>query len=313
MGAAVVACGLTASAAEQNLMRNAVEGATGNVAGLEAPAVIDGWQLWLSSYEWDSNMDIFTFQESEDITENWPDNVRFENGSTLSGLTYEGAKYDANVLTLRWDGGDAHRRWFVYPVTVEKTGLYNFKMLAAEWNNYNDGDSNIKDGSDQCFIKDCGIRVVASDKPGAENAEYISDDEYDENNYGKFAGVTTDDTSKFFELTPNGGQGSDLQLCQAVLALKAEGTNYIQFNGSHAMFVAGGFELALVREVEYPDGYNNKGEGNAVEEIAAANVVSTKYYGIDGAEIANPAQGSLVIEMNVLDNGQVKVAKRIVR
>lgn len=54
------------------------------------------------------------------------------------------------------------------------------------------------------------------------------------------------------------------------------------------------------------------GEG-AVNEIAAGNVVNVKYYGIDGVEVVNPAQGQLVIEKSTLDNGAVKVAKKVVR
>lgn len=44
-----------------------------------------------------------------------------------------------------------------------------------------------------------------------------------------------------------------------------------------------------------------------------ANVVATKYYTIDGVEVAAPAKGSIVIEKAVYDNGATKVAKKIVR
>lgn len=51
----------------------------------------------------------------------------------------------------------------------------------------------------------------------------------------------------------------------------------------------------------------------AVNEIAAGNVVNVKYYGIDGVEVLSPAHGQLVIEKATLENGAVKVAKKVVR
>lgn len=54
-----------------------------------------------------------------------------------------------------------------------------------------------------------------------------------------------------------------------------------------------------------------EGGVNGIE--ANANVVATKYYTIDGVEVAAPAKGTLVIEKAIYDNGASKVAKRIVR
>lgn len=54
------------------------------------------------------------------------------------------------------------------------------------------------------------------------------------------------------------------------------------------------------------------GEG-AVNEMAASPVKSVKYYGFDGAEIVNPVKGQLVIAKSTLENGAVKVAKKVVR
>lgn len=48
---------------------------------------------------------------------------------------------------------------------------------------------------------------------------------------------------------------------------------------------------------------------NLVEN--AAKVISTRYYGIDGVEILNPAEGTFVIEKAVLDNGKVKTSKKV--
>lgn len=54
--------------------------------------------------------------------------------------------------------------------------------------------------------------------------------------------------------------------------------------------------------------------GDGVEGIAAdAAVKSVKYYGIDGVEVVAPAKGDFVIERALLDNGTVKVSKKVVR
>lgn len=53
---------------------------------------------------------------------------------------------------------------------------------------------------------------------------------------------------------------------------------------------------------------------SGINGIAAdANLVATKYYTIDGVEVAVPAKGSIVIEKAIYDNGSTKVAKKIVR
>ena len=54
--------------------------------------------------------------------------------------------------------------------------------------------------------------------------------------------------------------------------------------------------------------------GAGVEGINAdAAVKSVKYYGIDGVEVVAPAKGDFVIERALLDNGTVKVSKKVVR
>ena len=52
---------------------------------------------------------------------------------------------------------------------------------------------------------------------------------------------------------------------------------------------------------------------SGVAELETSPVVSVKYYGIDGVEIAAPAKGAFVIEKSTLANGQVKTAKKVTR
>lgn len=69
------------------------------------------------------------------------------------------------------------------------------------------------------------------------------------------------------------------------------GTNNVSMNASGFSLVAGG---AGVESIE-----------------SNAKAVSTRYYGIDGVEILNPAEGTFVIEKSVLDNGKVKTSKKV--
>lgn len=54
-------------------------------------------------------------------------------------------------------------------------------------------------------------------------------------------------------------------------------------------------------------------EKSGVNDIMSDNVVSKRYFGIDGLEIANPAKGQLVIERATLANGKIATAKRVIR
>ncbi len=67
-----------------------------------------------------------------------------------------------------------------------------------------------------------------------------------------------------------------------------------------------GIQVAKMSLVDGAEGGVNGIEANA-------NVVATKYYTVDGVEVAAPAKGTLVIEKAIYDNGASKVAKRIVR
>lgn len=301
MGAAIVACGLSASAAEENLMRSATEGPTGQIgSGLEAAAVADGWEYWACPFSYDVTMEECTYEEAYDNTENWPANVRFQTGSDgLTGLTFEGETYESNVLCLRWDGDDLGSYWFAYPVELPKAGIYKLKFLACEWNNFNQDQMNGL--HDRFYVWTNAIRVHLSKEVGPQSLQYQSFDEITDYEYANFVDWPVADQATYFTMNGGGGQGAELEIKEAYYTANEAGKHYLTFVGARAMYCAGGFEFTFEREI------------SGVEEVEAANVANVKYYGIDGAEVVKPAKGALVIEKTTLDNGSVKVVKRVVR
>ena len=56
------------------------------------------------------------------------------------------------------------------------------------------------------------------------------------------------------------------------------------------------------------------GKTVGVSEISDdAKVVKTVYYGIDGMKLAKPVKGSIIIEKQVLENGNVRIKKTMIR
>lgn len=290
--AAVVAFGLSAQAAEENMMRGATEGATGNVAGVDAPLVIDGWQLYQCHYEYVDEEAIP--EEPVNDTENWPANVRLESQLTENGAT---VSFNGNGATFRWDSGSDRCRWFTYPVEIEKAGIYEFKMSGCEWNNYNGGESIFKSGSDQAWLKPNGIQVLFGDKPGPQGVRQQNFDEVSDYDYENFLVWPVEGAGQFCAMEHRVSQDYTIEL-----EATTTGTHYISLVGPHGMYFVGNFGLKLVQEIS-----------GVAETFTEANVLSTSYYSLDGVEIANPAKGSIVIVKNVLDNGKVSVAKKVVR
>lgn len=293
--AAVVVFGMSAQAAEENMLRGALEGVTGNLAGTESQLVQNGWQLWQCHYQYVDEEAIP--EEPVNDTENWPANVRLESQLSEGDVTIS---FDGNGATLRWDSGDAHCRWYTLPVNIEKTGIYEFKMSGCEWNNYNGGESNFKDGNDQAWVKPMGIQVLFGTKPGPEGVKTMDYTEVSDYDYENFLVWPVEGSGQFCEMEHRVSHDYTIEL-EATEA----GEHYISFVGPHAMFFIGNLNLKLIQETE-------PGAGVA-ETFTDANVLSTSYYGLDGVEVANPAKGSIVIVKNVLDNGKVSVAKKVVR
>ncbi len=313
-GAALVAFGMSAQAAEQNLMRNATEGAHGNVAGLDAPLVQDGWQLWKCPFKTVDG--IFTFESDfdwatsgldetnyvpENITESWPANVRLESYPDKCTLE-NGDSYAGSVALFRWDGGGDHTRWYCYPVEITTPGYYDFSMLAGNWNNNNDGDTN---GDNPCYVKQCGIRVTISKEVGPKNLEYVHWSDVTDEQDAQERGVVKEFYGKFFKIENGGGEKPVMNKCSTTLLAPTAGKYYISLQGSHTIFVVGDFALTFAAPYE--------GGSGVIETLAPADIMETRYYGIDGVEVANPAKGSLVIERTTLSDGTVKVSKKFIR
>ncbi len=300
MGAALVAFG--GSAYAQNLMENATAGATGQVEGPDAPLVQDGWQLYNCPFEYDPLEEEYMFGDVENITESWPANVRLENwagqtnGDGEFKCEFDGASYDQNVAFFRWDSNGSKYWWYAFPVEIEKTGLYTFSCLAGEWNNFNDGNSA------NMYVKQCGFRATIAQEVGPEYLEYETEPTDEE--LEQTAMVTTTECGKYFEVM-KGNDRATLTECAADFTLKKTGTYYLCLQGAYALYAFGDFNLSLTKEIEFG--------GDGVETVEAAMPVSTKYYGIDGVEVINPANGAMVIEKTTLENGAVKVAKRVIR
>lgn len=292
--AAVVAFGMSAQAAEENMLRGALEGVTGNLGGTESQLVQNGWELYQCHYQYVD--DEAVPEEPVNDTENWPANVRLEAQLSEGDVTIS---FDGNGATLRWDGGDAHCRWYTLPVNIEKTGIYEFKMSGCEWNNYNAGESNFKDGNDQAWVKPMGIQVLVGDKPGMQGVQTLPFTEVSDEDFANFLVWPAEGAGSFCEMEHRVSHDYTIEL-----EIKKAGQNYISFVGPHAMFFIGNLNLKLLQERDY---------SGVAETFTDANIVSTSYYGLDGVEIANPAKGSIVIVKSILDNGKVSVAKKVVR
>lgn len=344
MGAALAICGTTAFAAEENLMRGAVDGAPGRVAGMDAPLVVDGWQLWKCPYktttaydEEDMPYEVYSFDtkayreallefeyddetidemlaelEPENITENWPDGVRIETapGSWKFNLeSSEGEDFIGNVAFFRWDGVAPKTSWFCYPVELKK-GWYTFSCLGGEFNNFSANDSK----GAYVFVK--GMRVTISKEVGPTHLVYAK--EYDEEEAEKQAGVVAENYGKLFEYAEGGSEHCVLYNSEVDLIAPVDGTYYISIQGPHSMMAFTNFVLKYAADYDGPDLFEESGdddnkEQDAVRELQSADVVATAFYGVDGTQIANPAKGAIVIEKSTLSNGAVKTVKRIVR
>lgn len=295
--AAALLCGANAYA-QDNLMAGATDGATGNVAGVDAPLVKDGWQYWNCPYEYDAAEEEYFWGEPEDLTESWPDNVRLENPSVKGwNATYEdGSAFDGQFAMFRWDNGATHQRWYVYPVELPVAGIYNFNVLAGDFNNLNVGDSG------SCYVKVEGFRVTLGKEVGPECLTY-NDDWDDEEEFQSQAGVVMPEEGHLFTFDNGGGESPVMNDCACELTALEAGKYYIGIQGPHTIMAFADFSLTLLQEIN-----------SGVETVdSAATPVATAYYGIDGVKVVNPAKGTLVIEKTTMDNGSVKVAKKVVR
>lgn len=283
--------------AQANLMEGAINGATGNVGGPDAPLVKDGWQLWKCPFEFDAAEEEYFWDEPENITENWPDNVRIENPSAKgwNATNEDGTAFSGNFAMFRWDGGDAAKRWFVYPVNIEKTGIYSFSCLAGDFNNYNPDNS-----ASSCYVKTKGFRVTVAPEVGPEYLSYEED--YSEEDFAAQAGVVDPDCGHVFIFENGGSESPVMNACETDLTIMTPGTNYIAIQGPWTIMAFADFSLTLIKEIAGVEGIESN-----------TTAVSSRFYGIDGVEVLNPAKGSIVIEKTLMDNGSVKVSKKVVR
>lgn len=273
---------------------NLLEGANGK-AGNTAQMAEEGWELYYCQFS--KNGDSYTYVTPEKKPLGDAGNVRWENRS--SDVKYEGNAYNSPVCFFRWDGGGSkHSYWFVYPVEITEAGYYNFSMLGGQW-------SNTGTESDHAYLKTDGnssaIMVAFSNKIGPEGITWEKE------------GLSTTDLNVSPMGIPATGQGglyifpktdnnkATLQKCDAEFYAAEPGTYYLEILGSHAITVLSDFQLTFNR-------------ATAVKEINMdAETVSTSYYGLDGVEITSPKKGTLVIEKRVMNDGNIKVTKKIVR
>ncbi len=130
-----------------------------------------------------------------------------------------------------------------------------------------------------------GSVAEGTDPVYIDELEVASEEDFTEGEWEKVeTTVKTDAEYLSLQIGVNGSSGDDNQ--------GGNGTNYVGV-------LATGFKLV--------------GDGSGINQIAASSVVSSRYYGLDGVEVVNPAKGALVIEKATLENGAVKVSKKVVR
>ena len=284
--------GASASAQSTNLMQKANEGTNGDKGAMAT----NGWEAWTCPFT--QNGDTYTF--TSPTKETWGNdgpagqNVRWENKS--SDVTYENNAYSTPVAFIRWDNGNHHNLWYVYPVEITTPGTYEFSMLAGEWSG-TAADSNgsyIKtDGSESAVL------VAFSKTIGPEGITWGTATDADKDI--SILGTPAEGQGQIFTFTKTEANKATLQKCVAQFKAPDAGKYYVEFSGSHGITVMSDFKLEFKT-------------GTGVEEIGeTAEVVETVFFGLDGTRMAAPAKGSVVIEKSILSNGEVKVAKRLIR
>lgn len=283
------------ASAQDNLISKANEGTNGDKGAMAT----NGWEAWKCPFSFDPIEEEYTFDAPEQLT--WDasgpggNNVRWE--SKGSAVTYNGSAYNGRVAFIRWDNGGIHNLWYAFPVEITTPGIYEFSMLGGEWSNTSaDSDNSLltTDGSQSAVL------VGFSEKIGPEGIKW-EEATTDEEKAISLLGVPGAGQGKIFtfEKTPN--DQAALQKCVAEFDAPKAGKYYVEIAGSHSITVMTEFSLVFKKAF------------SAVEDIEAADVVETAFYGLDGTRVAAPAKGSLVIEKSILSNGEVKVAKRIIR
>lgn len=252
-----------------NLIKNAMDGVTGRFAGLDAPLVKNGWQMWECPFKYDAFEDMYSWEygykdilvehgysekEAEEqmqsfkptnMTAEWPEFVRIENSDNFSGTytldSYVGSPFSGRIATFRWDGPDRKNSWFAYPVNLKK-GVYEFSCLAGEINNY------LQDYSERySYVKTRGVRVSISKNVGPQYLVY-KEDPYDDETYDLQNGVIADGYGKLFEFAEGGLERCVMYRNKCNLIAPEDGVYYISLQGPYAMFAFSDFDLHYVSE-----------------------------------------------------------------
>lgn len=285
------------AAGSDNLIAKANEGATGDKGAMAQ----NGWECWKFPFSYDEIEEEFTFSTPEQVT--WDNdgpagnNVRWENKSSV--VTYNGASYSGNVAFTRWDNGSMHAYWYVYPVEITTPGIYTLSVLAGGW-------SNLSADSDNSYLKGSGteaeLMLLFSKEMGPEGIQWQADTE--EDTEISVLGLPAEGSGKLFSLPKEEGTNDSaiLTKCQVEVDAPTAGKYYVEVVGSHAIILTADYQLTFLKE-----------SAGIADVTLSSEVASRTYYGIDGVEIANPAEGTFVIEKAVMTDGSVKTAKKVIR
>lgn len=280
-----------------NLIANANEGALGDKGAMAQ----NGWECWNFPFSYDEIEEEYTFGSPEQVAWNADgpggNNVRWENKSSV--VTYNGASYGGNVAFTRWDNGSMHAYWYVYPVEIKTPGIYNLSVLAGGW-------SNLSGDSDNSYLKGNGteaeLMLLFSKERGPEGIAWVNDSE--EDTEISVLGLPEEGSGKIFQLPKEEGTNDSAVLtkCQVEVDADEAGIYYVEVVGSHAIILTADYQLTFVKEIAGVEGISGT--------VGAAR---TTYYGIDGKEIKNPAEGAFVIEKSFMTDGSIRVYKKVIR
>ena len=222
-----------------NYMEGATSGLPGQFYGEDSQLVKNGWQLWNCPFVYDALEEEFIFGSPENLTAEWPGNVRLENNdNTAFHFLYNGEQYDDNnIATFRWDSGPSMYYWYSYPVDLPEAGTYSFSMKAADMNNYN---PNL---SASMYVCDGGIMAVITEDLGPEyinRANQIP-------NYGNVLVniIPVKGYGAHFPLYVGNNQTAYLEDCETEFTVTKPGRYYISIMGSYAFYACTDFSLTL--------------------------------------------------------------------
>lgn len=257
----------------QNLIENG--DFKGEIIEQEEQARPDGWECKGNMWSGRVNVRDFSDVSEEDFELINPNGVVTEDDNYVSVALYNWNSYENELC----------QQIVETEVTGEHTFSYAYRPIITSVRACNDVVSPVQ----------LSVRIYPCDFAGtvAEGIDALYDmtidwEDGDEWIDGEWAAVSekfnTDDDYLLVQIRAYGSSGNDSQ--------GGKGTNNVAIHVTNLSLTAG---------------------TEAVNEMAASPVKTVKYYGFDGAEITSPVKGQMVIAKSTLENGAVKVAKKVVR